>query len=1008
MYEVSWLADRLSAVLTMQEALLALTRYWIDRGCMVVQPFNTEVGAGTLNPATMLRVLGPEPWHVCYVEPSVRPDDARYGENPNRLQTHTQFQVILKPDPGDPQELYLDSLSVLGIDLDKHDVRFVEDNWASPATGAWGLGWEVWLDGQEITQFTYFQQSGGTTLKPVSVEITYGLERIMMALQNVNHFRDIMYAPGLSYGEVFGQAEYEMSRYYLDDADVETTKRLFEDYAAEARRMLDARLPVPAHYQVLKCSHSFNILDARGAVSTTERARAFARMRNLSREVARLWAERRAELGHPLGEYTPLPLAAAPTEFPAVDHASTLLFEIGVEELPHAEVTRSAERVRLAVLEKLAATRLAHGPARSYATPRRIVIEIADVQPREPDAERVVRGPRVSAAFDDAGTPTKAATGFAAGQGVDVAALARVDVQGVEHVAVVRTDVGRGAADVVAGVLGSVVAELRADKNMRWCDPELSFTRPVRWLLALLDDVVVPVSASALASGRTTRVHRTAAAPVVDVPTARDYPAFLAAHGIVLDTAERRARIVTAATELAAEVGGTVDVVAESALVDEVTNLVETPTAIRGSFAERYLELPPEVLTTVMRKHQRYLPVRDASGTLMPYFVTVANGSVDGDVVRAGNEDVLRSRYEDAAFFWRADLRTEPATMKAGLARLAFEERLGSMADRADRIAAIATRLAESVSLPDADRDTLARAASLAKFDLGSQMVIELTSLAGTMAREYALRAGEPAAVAVALYEMELPRTAAGVLPASVPGALLALADRLDLLAGLFAVGASPTGSSDPFGLRRAALGVVAILRATPALRPVTLTAGLAAAAEAQQVDVPASALADAREFTVRRYEQQLIDAGHDHHFVTAVLPLADAPAAADEALAELGRRTGRPEFAELVAALQRVRRIVPADAVIGAHAELLTEPAERALAEALAKVTGSLAGSRSLAVFADVAMELVGPVNEFFDGVLVMADDPNVRAARLGLLAGVRDLAEPVLDWAALPRTGA
>jgi tetrameric-type glycyl-tRNA synthetase alpha subunit len=235
----------------MQDALLALTKYWTDRGCMVVQPFNTEVGAGTLNPATILRVLGPEPWRVAYVEPSVRPDDSRYGENPNRLQTHTQFQVVLKPDPGNPQELFLDSLSALGIDIDAHDVRFVEDNWANPATGSWGLGWEVWLDGLEITQFTYFQQAGGMTLDPVSVEITYGIERIMMALQGVSHFKDIAYAPGISYGEAFGQAEYEMSRYYLDDADVESQKRLFEEYANEARRMLDAHpgAAVLAHVQ---------------------------------------------------------------------------------------------------------------------------------------------------------------------------------------------------------------------------------------------------------------------------------------------------------------------------------------------------------------------------------------------------------------------------------------------------------------------------------------------------------------------------------------------------------------------------------------------------------------------------------------------------------------------------------------------------------------------------------------------------------------------------------------
>ncbi|HEY3750190.1 MAG TPA: glycine--tRNA ligase [Pseudonocardiaceae bacterium] len=990
----------------MQDALLALTKFWTDRGCMVVQPFNTEVGAGTLNPATVLRVLGPEPWHVSYVEPSVRPDDARYGENPNRLQTHTQFQVILKPDPGDPQELYLGSLAALGIDVDAHDVRFVEDNWASPALGAWGLGWEVWLDGLEITQFTYFQQAGGATLDPVSVEITYGVERIMMALQGVDHFTKIAYAPGISYGEAFGQAEYEMSRYYLDDADVEATKRLFEDYAAEARRMLDARLPVPAHYFVLKCSHAFNVLDARGAVSTTERARAFGRMRGLSREVAQLWQERRDELGHPLGVSQPAAPAALPDVLPEVSAESTLLFEIGTEELPAAEVARAAERVRDAVTTKLAATRLAHGEIRCDATPRRIVTVVDAVAPREPDAERTVRGPKVTAAFDADGNPTKAASGFARGQGVDVADLRRVEVQGAEHVAVVRTDTGRGAVQVLSALLGEVVAELRADKNMRWNDPALSFTRPVRWLVALLDDVEVPIAVSTLAGGRTTRVHRTAAQPVVEVPSARGYADFLATHDIVLDTPTRRSLIVAAAAELAAGVGGTVDTVGEAALLDEIANLVEAPTPILGTFAERYLELPQEILVTVMRKHQRYLPVRDERGTLLPYFVTVANGSCDVDVVRGGNEAVLRARYDDAAFFWRADLRTEPSTMKAGLDKLAFAEGLGSMADRANRIAVVAAALAEEIGLASSDSGTLARAARLAKFDLGSQMVIELTSLAGTMAREYALRSGEPAEVATALYEMELPRSAGDRLPVTPAGALLSLADRLDLLAGLFASGANPTGSSDPFGLRRAALGVVAVLRTVPALRRVTLTSGLAAAAAAlreQGVDVPDTALANAREFAVRRYEQQLLDAGHDHRVVSAVLPLADAPAAADETLAEVTRRAGDQEFADLVAALQRVRRIVPAHVPAGFDRAALTEPVELALADVVDKVTAELAGVPTLAEFADVAAGLAAPVNAFFDGVMVMADDPAVRSARLGLLATIRDAADGMLDWQAL-----
>ncbi len=990
----------------MQDALLALTKFWTDRGCMIVQPFNTEVGAGTNNPATILRVLGPEPWHVAYVEPSVRPDDARYGENPNRLQMFTQYQVILKPDPGDPQEVYLESLKALGVDLDAHDIRFVEDNWASPALGAWGLGWEVWLDGLEITQFTYFQQAGGTNLDPVSVEITYGVERILMALQKVGHFKDIAYAPGITYGEVFGQSEYEMSRYYLDDADVDINRELYDGYAKEAQRCIDERLPVPAHVFVLKCSHTFNVLDSRGAISTTERARAFAQMRRLARQVSDLWSERREEVGHPLGIVQPHAAAELPSEFASIEAPATLLFEIGTEELPPGEVPRTTNSVRESLTAKLADTRLAHGEIRTYGTPRRIVAIVEQVEPGEPDAEQTVRGPRVSAAFDAEGKPTRAVEGFARGQGVSVDQLTRITQQDVEYVAAIRADRGRGAVEVLSKVLGEVVSELRAEKNMRWSDPKLSFTRAVRWLTALLGSTPVPVAVSALASDTTTRVRRTAEAPVIPVAEADGYLELLKSHDIVADAAERQAAIVESARTLAASVDGTVDFVGEAALLDEITNLVEKPEALLGSFEARYLDLPADILTTVMRKHQRYLPVRNASGELLSHFVAVADGPCDHDVVRAGNEAVLRARYEDAAFFWRADLQVAPADLKAGLAKLAFEERLGSMADRAERIATNARALGELVSLSTDETATLHRAGELAKFDLGSQMVVELTSLAGVMAREYAVRAGETAEVAQALFDMELPRTAGGKLPETTPGALLALADRLDLLVGLFAVGAQPTGSSDPFALRRAALGVVSILRANPGLAAISLERGLSVAAESvrgQGVEVPEQALVDALEFSVRRYEQQLLDTGNEHASVTAVLPLAGSPAAADETLAELGRRAGDPGFAELVAALQRVRRIVPADTAPVYDPTVLAEPEELALSESVAKVKDSLSKSPTLAEFADAAAPLVGPVNAFFEAVLVMAEDPALRAARLGLLATIRDLAAPVLDWDAL-----
>ncbi|MEU6035037.1 glycine--tRNA ligase [Actinomadura sp. NPDC047616] len=997
----------MATVPTMQEALLRLTDYWAGRGCLIVQPMNTEVGAGTLNPATALRVLGPEPWRVAYVEPSVRPDDARYGDNPNRLQTHTQFQVILKPEPGDAQDLYLGSLAALGVDLRAHDVRFVEDDWASPALGAWGLGWEVWLDGLEITQFTYFQQSGGLTLDPVSVEITYGMERIMMALQEVTHFKDIAYAPGVSYGEAFGQAEYEMSRYYLDNADIATGRELFEAYAAEARRMLDARLPVPAHLHVLKCSHAFNVLDARGAIGTTERARAFARMRDLAREAAELWTERRAELGHPLGDAATRPAAAAePAALPQITAPGTFALEIGMEELPPREVPRAVRYVADTLVQGLREAGLYADDTQvdEYGTPRRLVVVIRRLEPREPDTEQVVKGPRLAAAYDEAGGPTRALLGFARSQGVDPEQVGTVTVGGGRYAGLTRTVPGRPAAEVLAELVARVVRGLRADKNMRWNAPGLAYARPIRWLVALLDEHELPVTAAGLTAGRVTRVHRTAGEPLVPVPSAAALPETLRAHGIEPDPARRRERIVEEAQALAArEAGGAVDAAGEQPLIEEIVHLVEEPVAILGSFDPAYLELPQEILTTVMRKHQRYLPVRRRDGSLAPHFVAVANGACDHAAVRAGNEAVLRARFEDAAFFFRHDLRATPEEIGRGLDRLTFADRLGSMADRAARIRAIAADLAGLLGgdLTASEAAALRRAGELAKFDLASSMVIELSSLAGTMAREYARRAGEDEAVARALYEMELPRSAGDEPPSSVAGALLAAADRLDLLAGLFAVGSAPTGSSDPFGLRRAALGLTAILRAVPRLAPVTVRDGLEIAARHQPVEVTAEALAETERFVARRLEQALLDDGHPVRVVRAVLPHAGSPAYAERAAADLAGLLRTERFDRLVTALQRVLRIIPEDTAAGYDPELFTEPAEHRLEEAFTRVRAGLAGrTPTLPEFTDAALPLAAPVDAYFDDVMVMAKDPAVRANRLGLLAAVRDLVAPVLDW--------
>ncbi len=286
--------------MTFQELILSLQTYWAEKGCIIQQPYDIEVGAGTFNPATFLRALGPEPWKVAYVEPSRRPTDGRYGENPNRLQHYYQFQVIIKPSPQNIQDLYLDSLKSFGIDPLAHDIRFVEDDWESPTLGAWGLGWEIWLDGMEITQFTYFQQAGGIDLKPVSVEITYGIERIAMYLQGVDSVFDLQWNDELKYGEVHHQGEVEFSKHNFEAANVEMLLQLFSMYEKECKDLIAEELVLPAYDYCLKCSHAFNLLDARGAISVTERTGYIGRVRNLARLCAEGYVRKREEMGFPL------------------------------------------------------------------------------------------------------------------------------------------------------------------------------------------------------------------------------------------------------------------------------------------------------------------------------------------------------------------------------------------------------------------------------------------------------------------------------------------------------------------------------------------------------------------------------------------------------------------------------------------------------------------------------------------------------------------------------------
>jgi glycyl-tRNA synthetase len=993
--------------LDFQSIILRLLNFWAENGCLIWQPYHTEVGAGTNNPATFLRVLGPEPWQTAYIEPSIRPDDGRYGENPNRFYQHYQLQVILKPDPGNPQELYLQSLAAIGIDSRVHDIRFVEDNWESPALGAWGLGWEVWLDGQEITQFTYFQQAGGHTLDPVSVEITYGLERIAMALQGVRDFRNLRWNQGLTYGDVNLQSEQEYSKYAFEVANVLDLREAFRIYVQEAQAALEQRLVLPALDYILKCSHTFNLLDTRGAVGVTDRQAIFGQMRELSRRVAQIYLEQRQHLEYPLLEAA-YPQEEMGTTVPArlqlaqeAQTSAPFLFEIGTEELPAGDLEAALSQLRHNLPTLLADLRLQHEGLQVYGTPRRLVITIDSLAPRQGDLEQVVKGPPAERAFDAAGLPTKAAEGFARSRGIAVEDLQIQEIEGGKYVTAVVRAAGRPALDVLAEILPQVIASLKFDKSMRWNASNVAFSRPIRWLLALYGAQVVPFEYAGLVSGNRTRGLRFRDPVDFMVRGIEDYHGVLAGQGIVLDPARRREMISIQVKQLAAEVSGVVP--EDPGLLDEVTNLVEAPMALRGEFQPAYLDLPREVLISVMRKHQRYFPV-EKEGRLLPYFIAVRNGdSQHLDVVTQGNEDVILARFADASYFVRADQRQPLEAYFPRLDQLTFQKDLGSMLAKSRRIRALVDDLAPMLELDDVELTTARRAAELCKADLVTQMVVDMTSLQGIMGRYYALNSGESPQVADAIYEHYLPRFAGDELPKSKAGLVISLADRLDTLTGLFAVGLAPTGTKDPYAQRRAALGLVL------ALVGWDLHFNLKSAVRAAAAHLPARCDADEQNATLvfiqERLRNILLEENLRYDVVDAVLAAQGRdPTGASQAARALMKWVTRPDWTSILPAYARCVRITRD---LTDRYEVLPEafraPEENSLYAAVQAAQQVPRRKGSVDDFLAVFLPLIEPINQFFEAVLVMADDPVLRANRLGLLQIVAGLAEGVADFSRL-----
>jgi len=680
----------------------------------------------------------------------------------------------------------------------------------------------------------------------------------------------------------------------------------------------------------------------------------------------------------------------------------SLVFEIGVEEIPSGPLYSAISQLAKNAEAALDEARLGYTEISTYGAPRRLVLMIEGLADRQEDRNMRARGPAIKAAFDAEGNPTKAAEGFARGKGVDVADLERVEDDSGAYVYAVIDEKGEDAETVLPSILRELVAGIDWPKSMRWGNGETRFTRPVRWLLALFGSDVLEFEYAGLSSDRLTWGHRFLTEGAISLPAAEEY-ALAMERGLVAFDQEARAQFIREGIDVVAgSVGGT-PVVTEKVFA-EVVNLVEYPTVATGHFDAEFLEVPREILTTAMESHQRYFPVESESGDLTSTFIVVHNGSPERteEIVR-GHERVIRARLADAAFFYQEDLQRTLESYVGDLDGIVFQEKLGTLGAKVARVEALAGRLGKlAQSSPDTVSEA-ARAAHLCKADLVTHAVIEFPSLQGVMGRYYAIASGEAEGVADAIVEHYRPRFAGDALPASAPGSLVSVADKLDTMVGIFAIGMPPTGSADPYALRRGALGILGIMLDGLSI---TLDEAIAAAITGYGDSLEFSAEeigAAVKAFIVGRLEGVLRDRGHAYDTVAAVLAVADDdPAdalARCEALTEF--RT-REEAADLSVAFSRAKNL--ADASLGTEADVeLMGPEEAELADALSEAEHATATSMEAGDYAavlGVLANLRGPIDGFFDGVMVMDEDERLREMRLRLLNRFVAVFEQVADF--------
>lgn len=986
------------AMKTFQDIILSLQSFWASKQCILQQGYDLESGAATFNPETFLRSLGPEPFKVCNVEICRRPTDGRYGKNPNRLQKFHQFQVILKPSPPDFQKLYLDSLEAIGLKLKDHDIRFVHDDWESPTQGAWGLGWEVWCDGMEITQITYFQSIGGLDVNPVVGEFAYGLERIAMFLQNKTNVYDVAFNDHLTYGEVFLQSEIESCHYNFEFSNIDLLLRHFQEYESESNRMLDLGYPTIAYDFAIRASHVFNLLDARSAISTTARVGLMHRVRTLCCKTAEVYVEKRREMGFPLlkeevSKAILIPKMSLRSRMGPGTHED-LLIEIGSEELPASFLPSAMSSFETLIRDLFKEKGLVFESIELFGTPRRIAAVLKGVPGGATDQMIEKKGPSVNIAFDEDGKLTKQGLGFlssvekeeATREEIENGKVDQLSIKEGKYLFAVMKKKGSLTVEVLQESLNSLIAKIAFPKSMRWGALTETYARPVRWLTVLYGKTIVPVVYGDIVSSNVTYGHSQIDPKPIKLSHPCDYRKKLRKHWVLANVAERKGFLEKQLDKFTSRLG--CEIPDRDKVLNEVLFLSEYPIVGCYDFEEKFLELPHELLISEMIDHQRYFPLKDEKGNLLAKFL-VAVDKKPTEMILKNNSAVLRARLSDGFFLYDQDLKRPLSSFNEDLKNVVFHKDLGSIYEKAQRVQHWSQKIANLLG-----KSAPLRAAELCKADLASHVVYEFPDLQGIMGGYYALKTGESEDVATAICEHWWPLTEGSLLPTTESGSILALADKFDNLESYMGVGIKPSSSKDPYALRRAAIGIARILIENQ-----------------YSLSLDDIASDEVSDFILQRIKGILTDSGYFKEEIEAILSCGsknpyDIYCRVD-ALHHF--RKSSKDFEPLFIIYKRARGQIENESPKEFDANLLIEESEKKLARCVAEIAPLIDESiqkRDYLTAFKTLPQLSTPLSDFFESVRVLVDDQRIRNNRIALLQQVFQMTSKLIDFTNLNQT--